>query len=168
MQHARKIDVIDEHPFSSQQFVVFRPLHRRADEPRRRAMRLLMRSSFRDLTTGSLNDGINDILIARAAAEVPGYCLSHLSFIEGATLAEQRGGRHEKTRSAKAALQSMMLLESLLQRIEGAVLSKTFHRCDFGLIGLDCEHQTGPDRLAVIKHRAAPTNAVLATDVGSS
>jgi hypothetical protein len=61
----------------------------------------------------------------------------------------------------------MMSLETLLQRIEGAVLSKTFHRCDFSLIGLHGKHQTGPNRLAVIEHRAATTYAVLAADVGS-
>ena len=36
VQHAGKIDVIDKHSLAGQQFVVFRPLHRRADELRRR------------------------------------------------------------------------------------------------------------------------------------
>jgi hypothetical protein len=60
-----------------------------------------------------------------------------------------------------------MSLESLLQRIEGAVLSKTFDGCDFGMVGLDCEHQTGPDRLAVTEHCAATAHTVLAANVGS-
>jgi hypothetical protein len=61
----------------------------------------------------------------------------------------------------------MMSLEALLQRVEGAVLSKTFHGCDFGLIGLDCEQQTGSNRLAITEHRAATAHTVLAADVGS-
>jgi hypothetical protein len=107
-------------------------------------------------------------LISCAAAEISRNRFSHPCFVEWAAAAQQRSSSYEKPGSAKAALERMMSLESLLQRVEGAVLSKTFHGCDFRMIGLDCEHQTGPDRLAITEHRATTAHAVLAANVGSS
>jgi len=167
VQHARKIDVVDEYSFPGQQLVVFRSLDRRTDESRTRSMGLLMQRFLLRLATRGFHDSIDDILITSAAAQISGDCLSNLSFIERAALAQQRSGSDEKSGSAKAALERMMSLETLLQRVEGAVLSETFHGCDFGLIGLDCEQQTRPNRLAVTEYRAATTHAVLAANVRS-
>ena len=61
-----------------------------------------------------------------------------------------------------------MSFESLLQRVEGTVLSQTFYSCELGLVRLHCKHQARPNRLAVVEHCATPAHAVLATDVGAS
>src|SRR5271155_3377107 len=44
---------------------------------------------------------------------------------------------------------------------------KTLDCRDLIAIGLDREHQTGPNRLTIGKHRARPTDAVLAAGVGT-
>src|SRR5262245_17933118 len=115
VQHAGKVDVIDEHSLPCQQFIVFCTLHRSADESRGPTLRFLVRSTLRDHTTGSLDDGIDDVLIARTAAKIPRNGFSHLCFVERAVLEQQRGRSHEKSGSAKAALKSVTSLESLLQ-----------------------------------------------------
>src|SRR5262249_36211689 len=130
VQHAGKVDVIDEHSLPCQQFIVFCPLHWCADESRGPTLRVTVRSSLGNLTTGGLDDGVADILIARAGEKISRHGFSDLCFVERAALAQQRSRSHEKSRSAKAALQSVMSLESLLQRVEGAVFSQTFHRCE--------------------------------------
>src|SRR5262245_23813586 len=136
VQHAGKVDVIDEHSLTCQQIVIFCTLHWCADESRGPTLRFLVRSSIRDLTTGSLDDGVDDSLIARTAAKIPRNRFSHLCFVEGAALTQQRGRSHEKSGSTKSALQSVTSLEGLLQRIEGAVLSQTFHGCELGPVRL--------------------------------
>src|SRR5262249_27426453 len=168
VQHAGKVDVIDEHSLPYQQFIVFCALNWCADESHRPTLRFPVRSSLRDHTTGSLDDGVDDILIARTAAEMTRNGFSHLCFVERAALAQQRSRSHEKSGSAKPALESVMSLESLLQRVKGVIFSQTFHCCELGLVRLHCKHQARPHRLAVIEHRAAPTHTMLATDVGAS
>src|SRR5262247_487933 len=134
VQHAGKVDVIDEHSPPCQQFIVFCTLHGCADESRGPTLRFPVVSSLGDLTAGSLDDGVDDILIARAAAKISRNGFSHLCFVERAALAQQGSRSHEKSGGAKAALQSVMSLESLLQRAEGAILSQTFHRCELGAV----------------------------------
>src|SRR5262245_15003915 len=111
VQHAGKVDVIDEHSLPCQQFIVFCPLHWCADESRGPTLRFTVRSSLGNLTTGSVDDGVDDILVARAAAKIPGNGFSHLCFVERAVLAQQGSRCHEKSGSAKAALESVMFLE---------------------------------------------------------
>src|SRR5262249_3890621 len=112
VQHAGKVDVIDEHSLPCQQFIVFCPLHWCADESRGLAGRFTVRSSLGNLTTGGLDEGVDDILIARAAAKISRHGFSHLCFVERAALAQQRSRSHEKSGSAKSALESVMSLES--------------------------------------------------------
>src|SRR5262245_15914087 len=119
VQYAGKVDIIDEHSLTCQQIVIFCTLHWCTDESRGPTLRFLVRSSLRDLTTGSLDDGVDDVLIARAAAKIPRNGFSHLRFAKRAVLAQQRSRSHEKSGSAKAALESVTSLEGLLQRIEG-------------------------------------------------
>jgi hypothetical protein len=83
------------------QFVVF-DLHRRTDEWKARWKDVKL---LRGLPP-ELNDSVDDILIARAAAEIPRNGFSHLRVIERprAVLAQQRRGGHYEARSTKAAL----------------------------------------------------------------
>ena len=73
-----------------------------------------MRSRFK-FPTGSFNDGIDDVLIAGAAAEIARYRLAHLGIGERTVVAQQSVGGQQKSRRAKTALQRVMLLECLLQ-----------------------------------------------------
>jgi hypothetical protein len=76
----------------------------------------------------------------------------------------ERGQQHP--RGAEPALQSVMLVEGLLERMELAVLRQPLHGRQLGAVGLHGQHQARPRGLPVDEDRAGPADAVLAPDVG--
>ncbi len=62
----------------------------------------------------------------------------------------------------------MLFLESFLERMKLAVLDQSFHRKDFGAIGLDGEHRARLHGLAIHDHRARTAMRCIAADVGAS
>src|SRR3954470_20108430 len=66
---------------------------------------------------------------------------------------------------AEAALQAVLGVEGLLQRAWRLRRGESFHRGQGAAAGLDGEHETGADRLAVEQHRAGAAYAVLAAHV---
>src|SRR5687768_6960485 len=63
-------------------------------------------------------DGGNNILITRAAAQVAAQSLAYLVFRRRRIFVEKLIESHEKTRRAKAALETQRFQESLLDRME--------------------------------------------------
>src|ERR1700746_1670906 len=70
----------------------------------------------------------DNVLIAGAAAQIAGDTPADLLVSRISVLLQQGISREQHSRSAEAALQSVLLLESLLQRMELAILHETFHR----------------------------------------
>src|SRR5205823_11939043 len=66
---------------------------------------------------------------------------------------------------AEAALQSVLLKESFLDRIELAVLLQSFHRHDLTAVRLNGERRARLDRLSVEQDRACAARRGLAPDV---
>src|SRR6202047_178152 len=60
----------------------------------------------------------DDVLISGAAAKVPGYRNSHLLLRRVRIVAQEFDQRRENPRSAEAALQPMVLVKGLLQRVQ--------------------------------------------------
>src|SRR5438874_10014631 len=75
-------------------------------------------------------DGLDDVLIARAAAEVPLERLADLSLARRGILVEQADDRHDHPGRAEAALQRVLLVERLLDGMQLAVLRQALDRRD--------------------------------------
>src|SRR3954468_2155235 len=90
------------------------------------------------LVSGAL-DGVDDVLVAGAAAEVAGDTLADLALRRRRIVLEHRHGRHDHPRRAVAALQAVFLPERLLQGMQLTVPGEAFDGRDLGAVGLDGE-----------------------------
>src|SRR5690242_20381459 len=84
-------------------------------------------------------DGVDDVLVASAAAEVAADARPDLVFTRIGVLAEQVHARHNHARRAAAALEPVLLPEAFLKRVQAALGCETFDGCDVRAIGLDRE-----------------------------
>src|SRR5712692_7013973 len=75
----------------------------------------------RDAAAGSFEHGGHDAGIAGAAAEMPAEHLDHLGLGRMRVAAKEIGERHQDAGGTEPALQRVIVLERLLQRIELAV-----------------------------------------------
>src|SRR5712692_4028675 len=124
-------------------------------------------SSFRSspgFSRGGLY-GVDDVLIARAAAQVAVESVPDL-FLGGLWIAlEQLPGGHDHARRAETALQGMLVPESLLDGMQMAIGGEALDGQHLAAVGLDGEHGAGLYSVAVERHGAGPANGSLAPDV---
>src|SRR5436189_1402190 len=118
--------------------------------------------------TGQLHR-VDDVLVARAATQVPAQRVADLRIAGGCVVAQERDERHEDAGGAEAALQRVRLAESRLQRVElvRAARREALDGRQLSAVRLHREHQAGAHRLAVEQHGAGAAHAVLAADVGA-
>src|SRR4051794_38498281 len=90
------------------------------------------------LVRGVLNC-VDDVLVAGAAAEVPGEAFADLPFRGLRVVLQQRDGRHDHARRTVTALQAVFFPEALLQRMQVAVRREPLDRRDGGSVGLNRE-----------------------------
>src|SRR6185369_1898096 len=74
---------------------------------------------------GRVLDGLDDIHVSGAAAEVSGDRVADLVLARARMILEVRVARHEHARRAITALEPVLLHEALLHRMELAVLLET-------------------------------------------
>src|SRR5262245_42497757 len=103
---------------------------------------------------GAGRDGLDDVVVAGAAAEVAFELMANGGIVEVVALAVDHVDRgHDHAWSAIAALQSVMLAERLLHRVERAVgICKTFDGGDVRALDLPHEDRARFDRLVVHVH----------------
>src|SRR5258706_4037773 len=111
---------------------------------------------------GRVLHGLDDIHVARAAAQVPADGLADLLLARIPVAYEERARGHQHARRAEAALQTVLLGEALLHRMELAALLQALDRGDLRAVGLHREHGAGFDWLAVEVHRAGAAVARIA------
>src|ERR671925_84850 len=100
-------------------------------------------------------DGLDDVLVAGAAAEVALEPAPDLGIGEPvAVRAEELDAGHDHPRRAEAALEGVTLPERLLQRMQLSVAREPFDRRDLAAVGLDGEHGARLHRKAVEVDRA--------------
>ena len=80
---------------------------------------------------------------------------------------EQGVARHQHPRRAVAALQAVLLEETLLHGVELAVLLEALHGHDLAAVGLDSEDGAGLHGPPVEEHCAGPAVGGVASDVGA-
>src|SRR5271156_1937276 len=89
---------------------------------------------------GGILYGLHNVLVPGTAAQISGNPPTNLLLTGVRVLAQQGIGRHQHARRAEAALETMLFLESLLQRMELTILHQSFHREHFAAIGLHGKH----------------------------
>ena len=105
------------------------------------------------------------MLVSGAAAEITFYRVTNLRFGRIALAIQEIRRRHHHAGRAVAALQSMLLPESLLQRMIGSVARQAFDGRDGRAVGLRGEYRARLDRLAIHEHRAGSAKRAFTADV---
>src|SRR2546422_204245 len=117
------------------------------------------------LTRG--RDGVDNARIPGAAADVPRYRGPNSVFRRCVFRLEQLERRKHDPGSAEPALETVVCLERLLNRMEPTVLGEALDRRDLPAVGLDREHRARFDGMAVQEDGTCAAMARITTDVGS-
>src|SRR6266566_978002 len=110
-------------------------------------------------------DRLDDIHVTGAAAKVPRDRLAYLELRRLLVRREEGDGGHHHSGSAEATLQTVLLVEAFLDRMELAVLLETFDRRDGAPIGLHREDRARLHRTAVEQHGAGAAVRRVAADM---
>src|SRR5215218_7580634 len=108
-------------------------------------------------------DGLHDVLVARAAAQVPFQALPYLLLCRVRILLEQADGGHDHARCSVAALQNVRLVEGLLHRMPHTVLRDAPDGGDLVPVSLHRQDRARLDRLPVDVDRAGPATGRVAS-----
>ena len=111
--------------------------------------------------------GAHDIDVARAHAEIAAEADAYFLVRRIRVVPQQLESRQDHSGSAKAALERVVLLKRLLQRMERLIRREPFNGENLFAVGLGGKEQTGTNRATIEQHRAGAAHAVLAADVGS-
>src|SRR5260370_30481120 len=113
-------------------------------------------------------NGAHDVVVAGAAANVAGEVVPDFPPRRVRVFLEQLAHAHDHPRCAETALQSVMFMESRLDRMQGATTRcEAFDGRDRGSICHDRENRAGFDGLAVDIDGAGAALRRVATDMGS-
>src|SRR5262249_40862998 len=107
---------------------------------------------------GGLN-GVDDMLVARAPAEVAFEPVPDLLLARVGLAREQLTAGHDHARGAEPALEAVLRPERVLEGVQLAVLSQSLDRRHLGAVGLDRQHGAGLDGLAVDEDSAGAADA---------
>src|SRR5437016_4146515 len=107
-------------------------------------------------------DGLHDVHVTGAAAEVPGDRLADLQLGRRGVRGEEPDRGHHHSRRAEPALQAVLLMEALLDRMELPILLESLDGGDARLIRLHREQRAGLHRAAVEKDGAGAADAAAA------
>src|SRR2546428_694327 len=111
-------------------------------------------------------DGLHDVHVTGAAAEIPGDRLTDLLLRRRGVRGEEADRGHHHSRGAEPALQAVLLVEALLDRMELPILLESLDRGDARLIHLHREEGAGLHRAAVEQDGACAAACGVAADVG--
>src|ERR687897_151525 len=116
--------------------------------------------------TGGVEDRLHDVVVAGAAAEVPLEGLAHLFVGRVRVLPQVAGRRHDHARCAVAALEAVVAMERLLDRMQLPVGRQPLDRRDLPAVDLHGEQVARFDGLAVHQDGARAARRGIASDVG--
>jgi hypothetical protein len=107
----------------------------------------------------------NNIVVARAAAEIAFHAVTDVIFRWFRNLVQQINRAHHHTGRAKAALQAVMDVKGFLHRVHFVTLGEPLNRRHVSAIGLRHEHGAALHRFAIDMHGAATTLCGVAADM---
>ena len=109
---------------------------------------------------------MNDVLVARASAEIRGDRVANLRLGRFRIVAKEGRQRHEHAGGAEPALQRMRVFEGGLEWIQlTGRRGKTLNGPDLMAVGLRRQHDARPCRFVVEEDGARAADAVLAADM---
>src|SRR5271157_5781381 len=111
-------------------------------------------------------DGLDDLVVARATAEVVGQAEANIVLRRIRVVVEQCLGGDQETGRADPALQRGAFQEALLDGMQMAVIGEPLDRLDGRSLRLDGQHEATVDRHTVEDHRAGAAVAVVAALFG--
>jgi len=112
-------------------------------------------------------DRVDDVLIAGAAAEIAIERVADFLLGGVGVAFEELAGSHDHAGGAEAALEAVLVPESLLDGVEVAIGGEAFDGDDVAAVGLDREHGAAFDDFAVKGDGACAADGRLAADVGA-
>ena len=117
---------------------------------------------------GRGQDGLHDVLVAGAPAEVALEADADGGLVERAfALPDQAVGGHDHARGAVPALQAVVLVERLLERVHPVLAGHALDGGDLAAVRLDGEHRAGLHRPPVHQDGARAARRGVAPDVRS-
>src|SRR6056297_1165994 len=126
----------------------------------------LIRRDLAHILTGCCEDRLDDIVIARATAQVPFEVVAYLGLCWRRVVLEQRRRRHHHARRAEPALQPVMVLERGLNGMQRAVgLGHPLDGLHLHTLGLGGEHGAGLHGAALHMHHAGPALACVTANM---
>ena len=109
---------------------------------------------------------LEDVVIARAAAEIRRERVANLCVARTCVVAEKRRQRHQKAGRAEAALQPVRGTKCILKGVQfSRGTGEAFNGLEVMAVGLYGEHDARPYRLAIEQNCTCATDTVLASDV---
>ena len=116
---------------------------------------------------GSRFDGLDNLRVARAPAQIAGNGSADLLPAGMGMLVEECLGRQDHAGSAEPALDGPALDEGLLQRIEGVTVAQALDRADLLALHSHSEGQAPEHGPAIDEHRARPAVAGVTGPLGA-
>ncbi|CUX56743.1 hypothetical protein AGR8A_pTi10026 [Agrobacterium fabrum str. J-07] len=117
--------------------------------------------------TCELADGIDDVLIARAATNVPGERFPDLVVTLQRVVAQKIGDRHDEAWGTEAALKAVVLAKRFLDAPESVDASLALDRFDHHPLRLHGECEARASATSVKQDSARSAYTVLATDMST-
>src|SRR5262249_27801465 len=115
-----------------------------------------------------LLDGVDDVGIGGAAAEIAAHVFADSGLVVGMTFVHAGNRRHDLPRRAVAALERVVVDEGLLHRMQLAVRAgEAFDRGDALSLRGSRKRQAGKHAAAIEQHRAGAALTVIAALLGS-
>src|SRR5262249_6421893 len=112
---------------------------------------------------------VDNVGIAGATTEVADQRAADFVVGQLAICPNELSHVHQNSGTAKSALQSVMVVERLLQRVQLSIDCKPFDRCNRTTVRLHGQHQAGFYCFTVEVHRAGAAYSLeRAADVGAS
>src|ERR671914_982292 len=122
-------------------------------------------ASCLDLAPRGARDRLDDVHVARAAADIALDRLPDLVLCRLRIRVEEVLGAHQHPRRAVPALQRVMSAERPLQRMQLAISREALDRLDLRAVGLDREQHAGLHRVPVQQQSAGAAVACVAADM---
>src|SRR3990172_3827736 len=113
------------------------------------------------------HNGLHDLHIAGAAAEIAGDGLSYLNLGVVGGLLQESLGHQDDAGGAEAALDGPVVYEGLLDGVKLAVLGQALNGEDVSVPGIHRQNHAGGHRLSVHEHGAGPAVPLVAPLFGA-
>ena len=142
------------------------PRHGSTDDVELHPRSVVVRHGTR-IAVRAAEDRLHDLLIPRAATEIPAQLVENLLPRRCPVLGQERAGGHQHAGGAEAALHRAPIDERLLQRRELFRLLQALDGCHLAAVDFDRQVRARTHGVAVDEHRACAAHLHVAGSLGA-